>query len=105
MKTFRIKDHFQEDFGEYVLGPHELGNKIGYMVWGEMKPGEKRVLNAGKGHEEILLVIEGTASAGADGSPIGRGEAIFVPSGGAVPIAAGPQGCTYVSAGAHVEDH
>src|SRR5512143_1291048 len=105
MKTFRINDHLQEDFGEYVLGPHELGNEIGYMAMGEMKPGEKRLLNPGRGHEEILLVVHGDAAVGEKGAPLGMGQAIFIPSGGKASITAGTKGCTYVSAGAHVEEH
>ena len=104
MKVYRIKDHFQKDFGEYVLGPHELGNEVGYMAWGEIGPGEKKLLKPGGGHEEIILVIEGEAALENGGGVIGRGEAFFLESGASMHLMAGPEGCTYVSAGAHVHE-
>jgi len=104
MKIQKIKDHYQKDFDEYVLGPHEFGNEIGYMAWGEVPPGGKRHLSTGHGHEEIILVIEGQVIFENGGGAVKPGEAFYVPSGGEVTITAGDKGCTYVTAGAHVEE-
>jgi uncharacterized cupin superfamily protein len=46
--------------GEYVLGSRETGSHACYLIYGVLKPGEKgRELKPGKGHEEIVLVLEG----------------------------------------------
>jgi hypothetical protein len=84
MKVFRIKDHYQKESDEYVLGPHELGNEIGYMVWGEIGPGEKKLLKPGSGHEEIILVIDGEAALENGGGVISKGEAFYLESGESV---------------------
>jgi uncharacterized cupin superfamily protein len=104
MKTFKIKDkaHYQDDFSEWVLGPIEFGNKIGYMAWGELGPGEKRAMETGDSHEEIILVLEGEATL-KGGKVVETGTAFFLPAGGNSSITAGPKGCTYVTAGAHVK--
>jgi len=104
MKIFRVKEHYQKEFDEYVLGPHELGNRVGYMTWGEMGPGRVKTLSPGHGHEEIITIVGGEAAL--EGGPIARtGDTFYLPSGDGVTLTAGPEGCTYLSAGAHVEDH
>jgi len=103
MKTCRIKDdeHYQEGFSEWVLGPHEFGNQVGYMAMGEMGPGESRLMDTGKTHEEIILVMKGSLDTD-DGKAVKKGQAFYLPAGGRVTITAGSRGCAYVTAGAHV---
>lgn len=46
--------------GESVLGLSDTGSHACYMIYGIVKPGEKgRLVNPGKGHEEIVLAARG----------------------------------------------
>jgi len=49
--------------GEYILGKDTTGTHACYMIYGVLKPGEKeRELRPGAGHEELVLIMEGTAT-------------------------------------------
>jgi uncharacterized cupin superfamily protein len=59
MKTYDVFGKIGES-GEYVLGSQETGSHACYLIYGIVKPGERgRELKPGKGHEEIVLVMEG----------------------------------------------
>ncbi len=59
MKVFNVMEKVK-DGSEYILGYDETGSHACYMIYGVIAPGEKdRLLKPGKGHEEILLVLEG----------------------------------------------
>ena len=46
--------------GEYILGFQDTDSHACYMIYGVLKPSEKRrVVKPGKGHEEIVLAIKG----------------------------------------------
>jgi hypothetical protein len=46
--------------GEYVLGLEDTGSHACYLIYGVLKPREKgRAIKPGKGHEEIVLAMQG----------------------------------------------
>jgi hypothetical protein len=46
------------DSGEYILGADDTGSHACYVIYGVLKPGErKRELKPGNGHEEIVLAM------------------------------------------------
>ncbi|OGW36556.1 MAG: hypothetical protein A2Y97_03340 [Nitrospirae bacterium RBG_13_39_12] len=61
MKVFELKNEAQNSVsGEYILGFQDTGSHACYMIYGVLKPKEKgRVIEPGKGHEEILLAMKG----------------------------------------------
>jgi len=61
MKIFDVKNMAVDaKFGEYIVGYEETGSHACYLIYGILKPGEKdRLVKPGKGHEEILLAMQG----------------------------------------------
>lgn len=61
MKIFDVKNKATKaEFGEHIIGYKETGSHACYLIYGIMKPGEKdRLVKPGKGHEEILLAMQG----------------------------------------------
>jgi hypothetical protein len=46
--------------GEYIFGLEDTGSHACYMIYGLLKSKEKgRLIKPGKGHEEIILALEG----------------------------------------------
>jgi hypothetical protein len=53
----REKAAASED-GEYVFGAQDTGSHACYMIYGILRPGEKkRVLKPGRGHEEMIVSV------------------------------------------------
>ncbi len=61
MKIFEVKSKaLTAKFHEHIIGYKETGSHACYMIYGIMEPGEKdRLVKPGKGHEEILLAMQG----------------------------------------------
>jgi hypothetical protein len=61
VKIFELKNKVMNaESGEYILGFQDTGSHACYMIYGVLKPSEKRrVVKPGKGHEEIVLAIKG----------------------------------------------
>jgi hypothetical protein len=61
MKTFELNNKATDsEKGEYIFGFQETGSHACYMIYGILRPKEKgRLVNPGKGHEEIVLAIKG----------------------------------------------
>lgn len=61
MKIFDVKNKaLNAEFGEHIVGYKETGSHACYLIYGIMKPGERdRLVKPGKGHEEILLAMQG----------------------------------------------
>ncbi len=61
MKTFDIRGLAGEAReGEYVFGYKDTGSHACYMIYGELKPGERgRRVRPGPGHEEMVLAQKG----------------------------------------------
>jgi mannose-6-phosphate isomerase-like protein (cupin superfamily) len=61
MKLFDVRDFFQESYQEYIIGSKETGKHTVYLVYGEIKKGESRIMSP-NGHDEILFLISGNAA-------------------------------------------
>ena len=49
--------------GEYILGAEQTDSHACYLIYGILKAGERgRELKPGRGHEEIILVLQGDLS-------------------------------------------
>lgn len=61
MKTIELEKRARAaGEGESVLGLADTGSHACYMIYGIVKPGESgRLVNPGKGHEEIVLAAKG----------------------------------------------
>jgi hypothetical protein len=61
MRIFELKQKaLTSENREYILGSQDTNSHACYMIYGLMEPHEKgRVINPGKGHEEIVLAIKG----------------------------------------------
>ncbi len=54
------KRALEAEEGESVLGLADTGSHACYMIYGIVRPGETgRLVNPGKGHEEIVLSVRG----------------------------------------------
>ena len=61
MKSFELKNKaLNTEKGEYIFGIDDTGSHACYMIYGILKPKEKRrLIKPGKGHEEIVLAAKG----------------------------------------------
>jgi redox-sensitive bicupin YhaK (pirin superfamily) len=56
-----LRKRAAENNGEYVFGTADTGSHACYVIYGILKPREKkRVICPGRGHEEILLSVKGS---------------------------------------------
>ncbi len=61
MKINDLKEQAKKNGGEYVFGAEDTGSHACYMIYGVLKPGEKqRMIKPGKGHEEIIVSVQGS---------------------------------------------
>ncbi len=68
IKIFNVRKKCEGTEGEYVLGLKDLNTHACYLVYGELKPGEKgRKLRPGQGHEEIFYAVVGEMQVTGDG--------------------------------------
>jgi len=79
MNVYEVRNNVK-GAGEYILGAKQTGSHASYLVYGVLKPREKgRELKAGKGHEELFLVIKGRFKVtGHCEGEIGEGQAIHL---------------------------
>ena len=60
MKIYNVLALALKHNGEYVLGSADLHTHACYFIYGVLTPGEKgKPIKPGKGHEEIVCLIEG----------------------------------------------
>jgi uncharacterized cupin superfamily protein len=103
MKSFTIKDHPRA--GEFIVGPTVLGSRTTYLVYNEVAPGQAVPLQAAHGHEEILLVVGGSArlALGGEELRLASGQGAFLGEGPDGTLTAeGAETLRYVCAGGHV---
>jgi hypothetical protein len=63
MKETDLREKAANNGGEYVFGAADTGSHACYMIYGVLKPGEKqRMIQPGKGHEEIVSAVKGRLS-------------------------------------------
>ncbi len=68
MKLFELKNKaMRSESGESILGFQDTGSHACYMIYGVLKPREKRVVKPGRGHEEIVLAVIGDLNVTGDG--------------------------------------
>ncbi len=79
MKVFDVSNRINGS-GEAILGSQDTGSHACYLVYGVMEPGERgRVLNPGKGHEELVLALQGDLMlAGAYTGTLKQGQALHL---------------------------
>lgn len=109
MKIFNMAEMAEDSGGEHVLGVKDTGTHACYMIYGTLKPGEEdRLINPGKGHEEILMVTGGELKLSGPGlAPV---KELTLPEGSALHLS-GDRECllrndtgstaSYVCAGGH----
>lgn len=81
MKVFNARALAEDSDGEYVLGLRDLTTHAVYLIYGFLRPGEGgRKLHPGKGHEEILCVVQGELIIDAHGETVSlkSGEALHL---------------------------
>lgn len=62
MNCYTMIELAEKNGGEYVLGSADLHTHACYFIYGILQPEEKgRLLKPGKGHEEIVCMIQGEA--------------------------------------------
>ena len=60
MNVYDVSGLALKNKGEYVLGSSDLRTHACYLIYGVLKLNEKeRLIKAGKGHEEIVCLING----------------------------------------------
>lgn len=109
MKVFRLTEMARESGGEQVLGVKDTGTHACYMIYGTLEAGEyDRLINPGKGHEEILMVTGGELKLSGPGlAPVTE---LTLPEGSALHLEGDREcylrndtdsGAAYVCAGGH----
>ena len=85
MKIFHVSQRAEQEGGEFVLGSRDTGTHACYMIYGTLGPLEDgRLINPGKGHEEILMVTLGELKLSGPGlAPV---KELTLPQGSAVLI-------------------
>lgn len=76
MKLISLKGNLFRD-GEYLVGFEQTGTHACYFLYGFLKPEEEREISPGRGHIEIVCLLEGEVKLITDGNEIvlkkGRG--------------------------------
>ncbi len=105
MNVYNILDLALKHNGEYVLGSTDLHTHACYFIYGILKPNDKeRLIKPGKGHEEIVCLIEGEAVLRRDSEifTLKKGEAFHIMGEDAFFMEnTGKEDAVYVIAGGH----
>lgn len=104
MKIINIKDHMFRK-GEYIVGEESTGSHACYFLYGALEPGEERKMTPGKGHEEIICLMEGTVEIKADdfNLTLNKGQCLHLSGDEHVEFRAMDGVVIYVIAGGHSE--
>jgi redox-sensitive bicupin YhaK (pirin superfamily) len=94
------------DSGESLLGYRDTGSRACYLVYGVMDPGEGgRELKPGRGHEELVLVLQGELQVDGRDATLNRGQAVHLKGDETVRVSnPGVSQALYVIAGGHSEN-
>ncbi len=105
MKKFRIRDLYNEKYGEYIVGSAATGKHGVYLVYGEVSANGERDMTP-SGHDEILYLIDGEAvlENGGKRVTIRKEEAVSFEPDETFTFTA-LQECRYVVAGTHTVPH
>lgn len=93
--------------GEQLLGSRDTGSHACYVIYGKLKPGEQgRELKPGRGHEELILVLNGELQmSGQSSGTLKQGQAVHLR--GDETLSVGNKGASeavYVVAGGHSDE-
>lgn len=105
MKVFDIRELYNEEYREYIVGSQEIEKHSVYLVYGEVDRGEEREMAPG-GHDEILFLLSGNATL-MDGDSVielGLEQAVYMEPHEAFTFTALTD-CRYVVAGTHTTPH
>lgn len=58
LKRVNIKENLFRE-GEYLVGFEQTGTHACYFLYGVLKTGEQRKMSPGRGHVEIISILEG----------------------------------------------
>ena len=105
MKLFDIRELYNEEYREYIVGSQEIGTQSLYLVYGEAERGDEREM-ATAGHEEILFLLSGSATLLNGDKPIQLEpeQAVYMESDEVFTLTALTD-CRYVVAGTHATLH
>jgi len=105
MKIFTIRDFYQKEYQEYIIGSREIERHSVYFVYGEVPVNGIREMGAPEGHEEILFLLSGEAVLGSGGvkTQLVKEQAVFMANEPFTFTALTE--CRYVVAGAHTMTH
>ena len=102
-KIFTLREHIYRE-GEYLIGSEATGSHACYLIYGVLKRGDRRTITPGKGHEEILAVIEGLITVNENGEEysLSKGQAVHLKDEETITISVDEsQFAIYVLAGGH----
>jgi mannose-6-phosphate isomerase-like protein (cupin superfamily) len=105
MKVFNIRDFYEEEYKEFIIGYKALHCRSAYLVYGEVAPGDVRTMSP-NGHDEILFLLTGKAVLEGKGekTDLQKEEAVYMgPEDVFTFTALTP--CRYVVAGGHPTAH
>ena len=105
MKIFKIRDFYQKEYQEYIIGSKEIERHSVYFVYGETHANGIREMGAPEGHEEILFLLSGEAILESRGvkRELAKEQAVFMANEPFTFTALTE--CRYVVAGAHTMAH
>jgi hypothetical protein len=105
MKIFKIRDFYQKEYQEYIIGSKEIERHSVYFVYGEVPVNGIREMGAPEGHEEILFLLSGEAILENRGvkTQFIKEQAVFMANESFTFTALTE--CRYVVAGAHTMAH
>lgn len=108
MKKVEVRNRaLGSESGEYIMGLDDTGSHACYLMYGVLKPGEKgRRVKPGKGHEEIVLAMQGDLIlSGAVSGRLEQGSAFHIIGESAVYLEnGGDQESVYIISGGHSEE-
>lgn len=105
MKRFAVRDYFDEEYNEFIIGTRATGKHTVYLVFGEVREGERRPV-APNGHDEILFLLSGRAvlEGGGTRAELNKEDAVSMEPDERFTLTALTD-CAYVVAGAHPPGH
>jgi glyoxylate utilization-related uncharacterized protein len=101
-KIFNLKESIYRE-GEYIIGSAQTGSHACYFLYGILRKGETREISPGKGHEEILVCIEGAIKLESEEHSfvLSKGQAVHLADEESFYIESEAETSIYVVAGGH----
>ena len=105
MKKFNIRELYNEKYREYIVGSKEIEKHSVYLVYGEAKAGESRLMEPA-GHDEILFLLKGEATLenAESREPMDKDSAVYLSPDESFNLNCSSD-CIYIVAGTHTKEH